>query len=198
MTSQLKKIALGTGSAIKIQALEEAFPNAEILAVVDALSGVPAQPIGVAQTRQGALNRARAAKIARPDAEAFVGIENGMWERAGKPGTWEDAAVIVMLIKKRSAISSTVSSSTTATSSSSSTTTNANNNNNNNAADEGDDTHYLEVISDAIEIPKKEELPFSQGRNGEWSELKDPHAVLTKGERTRKDFIVHALQKLKL
>jgi hypothetical protein len=47
--------------------------------------------------------------------------------------------------------------------------------------------------SDVLIIPPVNERPFKTGPNGEWSVLKDPHAVLTGGARPRAEFLRHAL-----
>ena len=43
--------------------------------------------------------------------------------------------------------------------------------------------------SDSIQV----DHDMQKGRNGEWSILKDPHIVITKGKRSRIDFIADAL-----
>ena len=59
------------------------------------------------------------------------------------------------------------------------------------------DDCILEAFSDALDIPPKDKRPFEGGRNGEWSVLKDPHAVLTQGKKSREEFLVEALLRLK-
>ena len=169
----MKSYALGTGSAIKINAAKRAFGDqAEIIPIIDAPSGVSPQPIGHAETRQGAINRARAAQKASPTSHAFIGIENGMWVKNDDQGKkeeeiWEDAAMVVMIIPAEIGKIS-----------------------------EKDDC-ILEAFSDALDIPPKHKRPFEGGRNGEWSVLKDPHAVLTQGKKPREEFLVEALLRLK-
>ena len=179
---KISKIGLGTGSEIKINAVTRVFGpetsfDAEIFPVVDAPSGVPPQPIGKQQTRQGAVNRARAAQKSKPECDAFIGIENGMWiknenetEQHKNPTqeqVWEDAAYVVMIIP---AVAGQIS--------------------------ETDDL-ILDALSDAIDIPPVEKRPFKTGRSGEWSILKDPHAVLTDGKKPREEFLVEAVERLK-
>lgn len=178
-TRKISKIGLGTGSEIKINAVTRVFGptttfGAEISPVIDAPSGVPPQPISKQQTRQGAVNRARAAQKSKPDCDAFIGIENGMWiknenvdENDDEQQVWEDAAYVVMIIP---AVVGQVS--------------------------ETEDL-VLDALSDAIDIPPRDKRPFKTGPNGEWSVLKDPHSVLTNGKKPREEFLVEALDRLK-
>jgi non-canonical (house-cleaning) NTP pyrophosphatase len=159
----VRRVAIGTGSTIKIEALREALDDTlgagcyEVLAVVDAESGVRPQPVGLEETELGARNRAAAARARYPDAEFAVGIENGMWPMAEPTGGCrdEDAACIVVLVSGAQ-----------------------------------EEVRW----SDALPIPTQR--PFPMGRNGEWSALKDPHAVLTNGTRPRKQFLKDALIQL--
>ena len=61
-----------------------------------------------------------------------------------------------------------------------------------------DSTSNEEIVlwSETIEIPDKKDRPFDEGPEGEWSVLKDPHSIITKGIKSRKDFLVDALLKL--
>lgn len=77
--SDVRTIGLGTGSELKIAAVREVFPGVTVVPVGDAPSGVRPQPIGKEETATGARNRAAAARAAVPDAQAWIGIENGMW-----------------------------------------------------------------------------------------------------------------------
>jgi len=180
-TTNNKKYALGTGSAIKINAAKRAFAEdgVEIVPVIDAPSGVSSQPIGKEETRRGAINRARAAQKAQPSCHAFIGIENGMWKIEdddnkndkkengdNEEQKWEDAAIVVMIIPAEIGM----------------------------ASEEHD--FIIEAFSDALEIPPKDKRPFEGGRNGEWSVLKDPHAVLTGGKKPREEFLFEALTRL--
>ncbi len=78
----IKSIAVGSTNPVKIAAVQavvaRAFPTAKVVGLkVD--SGVPAQPWGDAETRRGALNRARAT-LAASGAQLGVGLEGGMLE----------------------------------------------------------------------------------------------------------------------
>ncbi len=76
------RIAIGSTNVVKCQAvqavLKPLYPRAEFVAI-DAPSNVPAQPFGDAQTRLGALNRARAA-LRQARADFGVGLEGGVQE----------------------------------------------------------------------------------------------------------------------
>jgi inosine/xanthosine triphosphatase len=78
----IKSIAVGSTNPVKIAAVRavvaRAFPKAKVVGLnVD--SGVPEQPWGDAETRRGALNRARAT-LAATGAQLGVGLEGGMLE----------------------------------------------------------------------------------------------------------------------
>lgn len=82
-----------------LQGFEEMFPENEF--VVEGLSvasGVNDQPIGNKETFQGALNRAKGAKQANPNAHFWVGIEGGNI-RHGKE--MEAMAWVVVLAKNK-------------------------------------------------------------------------------------------------
>lgn len=98
MSHPFARIGLGSASQLKIAAVKQVFPHAEILCV-DAPSGVPPQPIGKEQTQQGATNRAMTVLEQLPDCDLWIGIESGMWKKEGAGGGGEeDAAFIVMLV----------------------------------------------------------------------------------------------------
>ena len=84
-------IIVGTTSALKLLAAQAAFQYAMIEGVKTS-SGVPEQPLEE-QTEQGARNRLREAKLLRPNAEMYVGIENGIFFEYGH---YVDKAVIVL------------------------------------------------------------------------------------------------------
>lgn len=78
----MKRIAVGSTNPVKFNAslavLKPIFPDAEFVKVA-VPSGVPEQPWGNAETRTGALNRARAALTAA-GANLGVGLEGGVLE----------------------------------------------------------------------------------------------------------------------
>jgi inosine/xanthosine triphosphatase len=73
------KVIVGSTNPVKVEAARSVFckidPNVEIVAVA-VESGVPHQPWGDAETRQGAINRAHAAL--RDNADYAVGFEGGV------------------------------------------------------------------------------------------------------------------------
>jgi inosine/xanthosine triphosphatase len=73
------KVIVGSTNPVKVQAAQTVFrkidPHVEIIAVA-VESGVPHQPWGDAETRQGAINRAHAAM--RDAADFAVGFEGGV------------------------------------------------------------------------------------------------------------------------
>lgn len=77
------KVVVSSANPVKLaatrRAFEATFPDATIAiesCVVD--SGVADQPMEDAETRRGAVNRARSAKTAFPDADFWVGLEGGI------------------------------------------------------------------------------------------------------------------------
>lgn len=62
-------------------------------------SGVPEQPVGKAQTLEGASNRCNGARQAALESGAefdlCVGIENGMWKSESGDGMVDGAAIVV-------------------------------------------------------------------------------------------------------
>lgn len=76
------KIAIGSTNPTKVRAakriLRKIYPRAEFVAI-EVKSGVPGQPRGDKQTRQGAVNRARAVRQAAR-ADLGIGLEAGIIE----------------------------------------------------------------------------------------------------------------------
>jgi inosine/xanthosine triphosphatase len=76
----IQHVAVGSANPVKIAAaramIARAFPGAQVSGV-DIDSGVPTQPWGDAETRQGALNRASAA-LAAAGSDLGVGLEGGL------------------------------------------------------------------------------------------------------------------------
>lgn len=72
------RVHVGSLNPAKVRPVQDVFgtwwPEAEVEGL-DAPSGVPAQPVGEAQTREGAVNRARAALVG---ADWGVGLEGGV------------------------------------------------------------------------------------------------------------------------
>lgn len=77
------KIVVASQNPVKIDASRAAFaalyPQAELeMLSVTVESGVAAQPLSDAETRQGARNRARNALASTPEADFAVGLEGGI------------------------------------------------------------------------------------------------------------------------
>ncbi len=78
----MKKIIVASKNPVKIQAalqgFQEMFPSENFEAMgVHVASGVSAQPMGNAETLQGASNRLQAARKIQANADYWVGIEGG-------------------------------------------------------------------------------------------------------------------------
>ena len=83
-------VAVGSRNPVKVNAVKSAFaaafPTAQLdISMHDVPSGVPDQPWGDGQTRQGALNRALACHVAHTEAcgcqpDFSVGLEGGVLE----------------------------------------------------------------------------------------------------------------------
>jgi len=80
------KIAVGSLNAAKLAAVRQGvaayWPEAEVVGH-DVPSGVRPQPLGHEETIAGALNRARAALAAQPEATLGMGLEGGVVELHG-------------------------------------------------------------------------------------------------------------------
>lgn len=91
-----KVIHVGTASPLKIEAVKKVFGRSFEIVGFNVKSGVPAQPKGVDQTKEGAINRCVAAKK-EGNCDFSIGIENGMFE---VDGYWVDAAAVVIMDSK--------------------------------------------------------------------------------------------------
>lgn len=160
------RLLLGSRSSIKRTAVLEAFGDLvhpEDLVCYASSSGVPEQPIGQEQTREGAFNRARdARRHCGADYDYVIGIENGIWEDGEG---WVDGACLCLLPRSW------------------------------NGTNSHDNLSHSPIFlwSDLLAVPPVHERPFGEGPNGEWSVLKDPHAILTEGRRPRAEFLKSAL-----
>lgn len=85
------RIIVGTTSALKIEAVQAVFKDS-IITGVKTSSGVPEQPIED-QTETGANNRLREARRLRPDADMYIGIENGIFY---DNGNYIDKAIVII------------------------------------------------------------------------------------------------------
>lgn len=79
-------VAVGSTNPVKVDAVERTLERFEpTVTAVDVDSGVPEQPWSVAETVEGAENRARRA-LAANDAEYGIGLEGGVARFDGVPG----------------------------------------------------------------------------------------------------------------
>lgn len=79
----MKKVIVGSHNPVKLATTKEAFEllfpeEAFAFETFAAPSGVPDQPFGQAETKQGAINRAEACRAAHPEADHWVGLEGGL------------------------------------------------------------------------------------------------------------------------
>lgn len=90
------KVVVGSKNAAKMSAVENGckayWPDIEMLGV-DVASGVRDQPIGLDETVQGAVNRAKAAFAAAEAVDLAFGLEGGVMEIAGRMVLFGVAAV---------------------------------------------------------------------------------------------------------
>lgn len=157
------RIVVGSGSAIKLEAVREAAASIGLEADITGLeapSGIPPQPYGRSQTIEGAMNRAYAARESAPTAYA-VGIENGLVPN----GHWiGDVAYVVVIapsgqkfLRRSTALSIPED-----------------------LADEAAASGYQMTIGAIL-----------AARTG--GDPADPHAALTNGQSCRKDFLAKAV-----
>jgi len=102
----MTRVAVGSTNPVKLEAVkagfQSVFPESSLAFVsVDADSGVPSQPMGDAETRRGAENRAREARRLVPDADYWVGVEGGTEHAPGLPETMLTFAWVVILSSSR-------------------------------------------------------------------------------------------------
>jgi inosine/xanthosine triphosphatase len=82
----LPLLVIASNNPVKVRAtlagFHVVFPGQEFqVSSLNVPSGVPDQPVGNHQTLQGALNRAQAARLARPQGDYWIGIEGGVeWD----------------------------------------------------------------------------------------------------------------------
>jgi len=93
------RVVVASHNPVKIEAVrsgfQRMFPHSQIEVIsVNVPSGVGIQPLSDAETLQGALNRARAARRQLPAADYWAGVEGGVEE---KDGTMSAFAWVVIL-----------------------------------------------------------------------------------------------------
>lgn len=96
-------IIVGSKNPVKVnsvlQGFREMFPDNEFVATgISVPSGVNDQPFGNRETFQGALNRAKGARNANPNAHFWVGIEGGNIRHGNE---METMAWVVILSKNK-------------------------------------------------------------------------------------------------
>jgi inosine/xanthosine triphosphatase len=94
----MNTIIVASKNPVKIQAVkngfEKMFPEDEIVVEgIAVASGVSHQPMTNAETEKGALTRAENARMIRPDAEYWVGIEGGVEEDGGQLNSFAWVAI---------------------------------------------------------------------------------------------------------
>ncbi|WP_320168205.1 inosine/xanthosine triphosphatase [Mangrovibacterium marinum] len=76
------KVVVASQNPVKVNAVLKSFrqcwPNKIEGKAISVASGVPDQPMGEEETRQGAVNRVRAARELVPSADFYVGVEGGV------------------------------------------------------------------------------------------------------------------------
>ncbi|PIV47049.1 hypothetical protein COZ78_01900 [bacterium (Candidatus Gribaldobacteria) CG_4_8_14_3_um_filter_42_11] len=105
------KIALGSTSQHKIEAVKQACQQLGLLASVvgvKAASDQNEQPVGLNETYQGAFSRAQGAKAQSPEAVA-IGIESGIFitENSENPLTIDLAIIVVLTLDNRRIVATT-------------------------------------------------------------------------------------------
>ena len=85
-----RSVAVGSTNPVKLGAVKAGFQSvfpddAFVFISLEAASGVSIQPIGDAETRQGAENRACEARLKHPEADFWVGVEGGIETLSGTP-----------------------------------------------------------------------------------------------------------------
>ncbi|MFN7037008.1 MAG: inosine/xanthosine triphosphatase [Bellilinea sp.] len=99
VSSSLMRVGVASLNPVKIEAVRSGFlrmfPQMPIEALgVKVASGVSHQPMSDAETLQGALNRARAARQVLPQADFWAGVEGGVEQQ--KDGLSAFAWVVVL------------------------------------------------------------------------------------------------------
>jgi len=101
-----KNVAVGSTNPVKLEAVKEGFRSvfpgdALEFVSLEAASGVSDQPMGDAETRLGAENRAANTRHLMPDADFWVGVEGGTEEVSGSPAGMLTFAWVVILSRER-------------------------------------------------------------------------------------------------
>ncbi|WP_096202639.1 DUF84 family protein [Bacillus sp. FJAT-45350] len=76
----MKRVAVGSTNPVKIKAVQSVFTNDTAIVSIDAPSRVSAQPFSDDETRQGAIERAKATIEIDMSVDAGIGLEGGVLE----------------------------------------------------------------------------------------------------------------------
>ncbi|KEO73509.1 inosine/xanthosine triphosphatase [Anditalea andensis] len=99
-TARQQLVIVGSRNPVKIKSTDHAFhkifEHAFVVQGLEVNSGVSDQPLGDEETLKGAMNRAKNANMAFPEADYWVGIEGGVENNNGKMNAF---AFIVVLDK---------------------------------------------------------------------------------------------------
>lgn len=165
-SSKTFKIALGSMNSKKLMGVSQAFPGANVIAQNVDLQ--ISQPFDKATTENCAIIRAKAMQSEFPDYDLFIGIQNGIWEKTN--GNEVNKSVIsadpnIEVDKYENKV-------------------------------DGACIHMFGKGLEPISIWTEEVFVvsfFTKGKNGEWSNMSDPHLVVS--SITRSDFIRDAISK---
>lgn len=94
----MRRVVVGSANPVKVEAARRAFrrvlPGEETeVEGLSVPSGVPEQPRGREETREGAIGRAEAVASRRPEADFCVGAEGGVVEEGGRMFAFARVAV---------------------------------------------------------------------------------------------------------
>jgi hypothetical protein len=168
-------VALGSATGLKVAAVRAVWPAPDWSVAGEGVpSGVPEQPIGIEETRIGAMNRARRALAAVPTAEVAVGLENGMVEidapakaNANTKGAriWVDRACCIALVRTSPATATPTAAAAVSTGEGKST------------GDGVDGVRVYEEWSADLLVPSELAATAVSAKGViTWTPLKDPHS----------------------
>ncbi len=83
------RVAVGSTNPVKIEAVRQGFSAVFTTETIEVIgvsvdSGVSVQPLSDAETRLGAISRAKNAQVLRPNAQFYVGLEGGAEDVLGE------------------------------------------------------------------------------------------------------------------
>jgi inosine/xanthosine triphosphatase len=100
----MKRIVIASTNPVKVRAVEcgfaRMFPGETCQFItVAVLSGVAEQPFGSDEALQGARNRVSQARLVKPDADFWIGVEGGVEEHDGRDHDKEMAAFAWIVVE---------------------------------------------------------------------------------------------------